>query len=133
MSDFDKLAGELLAAGPKVIAGSRAVVQKGALNVKNDFDDSLSESPYFKGVGGSVTFDTKVTSDGVEAEIGPDKSRHWGTPGPGKSRPAAPLANIAIFGGAHGGGTVPDPQKHLDTEAPKFEAAMNALLGKALP
>lgn len=134
MSDFDKFAAELIASGAKVAAGSRAVVQKGALNVKKDFNDSFRESKHFKGAAGSVTFDTKITADGIEAEIGPDKDRHWGTPGPGKSRPAAPIANIAIFGGARGGGgSVDDPQKHLDAEAPKFEAAMNALIDRALP
>lgn len=133
MNDFDKFAAELLAVGPKMVAGSRAVVQKGALNVKNDFNDSFRESSSFKGVAGSVNYDTKFTPSGVAAEIGPDKDRYPGIPGPGRTRPAAPIANIAVFGGARGGGTVPDPMKHLDTEAPKIEAAMSALLGKALP
>ena len=134
MSDFDKFAAELIASGAKVAAGSRAVVQKGALNVKNDFNDSFRESKHFKGAAGSVDFDIEVTADGIEAEIGPNRERFPGIPGPGKTRPAAGLAGIAIFGGARGGGgSVDDPQKHLDAEAPKFEAAMKALIDKALP
>lgn len=111
----------------------RPVVQKGALNIKQAFNDSFRGSTHFKGISGSVTFDTKVTAGGVEAEIGPDKSRHPGVPGPGTTRPAAPHANIAIFGGAYGGGgSVDDPTKHLDAEAPKFEKALGDVIRRAL-
>jgi hypothetical protein len=38
---------------------------------------------------------------------------------------AGSLANIAYFGGAHGGGgTVRDPQQALNEEAPKFEKSI---------
>lgn len=123
MSDFDKFAAELIASGAKVAAGSRAVIQKGALNVKNDWQEALGDSRSFKGVKSTPTFDTKVSADGFEAEIGPRTSGQ--VPGD--------LVSIAHFGGAHGGGGVSDPQEFLDTEAPKFEAAMNALIDKALP
>lgn len=123
MSDFDKFAAELIASGAKVAAGSRAVVQKGALNVKNDWQEALGDSPSFKGVKGTPTFDTKVSADGIEAEIGPRTA----------GRQPGDLVSIAHFGGARGGGGVADPQTFLDAEAPKFEAAMNALIDKALP
>lgn len=118
---------------PQIVReGVRPVIQKGALNVKNDFNASFRESRSFKGVAGSVSYDTKVTRDGVEAEIGPDKGRHPGASGPPKAKPAAPLANIAIFGGARGGGSVPDPQKHLDAEEPKLIKAMGDVIGRAI-
>lgn len=123
MSDFDKFAAEITAAGVAVQLGVRAVVQKGALNVKTDWQADLAESRSFKGVKHTPTFDTNISPTGVDAEIGPRTS----------GRQAGDLVSIAHFGGARGGGGVPDPQKHLDAEAPKFEAAMNALIDKALP
>lgn len=118
---------------PEILKGEvRPVVKKASLNVKNDFNDSFRGSRHFKGVAGSVNFETRETGDGIEAEIGPDKSRYPGIPGPGRTRPAAPIANIAIFGGARGGGTVADPQKHLDAEAPRLAKAMGDVIRKAI-
>ena len=42
------------------------------------------------------------------------------------------MANLAIFGGARGGGTVPDPQKHLDAEEPRIVKAMGDVIRKAI-
>lgn len=132
-SDLEAFAAELTRSPEIVQEGVRPVVQKGALNIKSDFNDSFRESESFKGVAGSVNFDTAVTRDGVEAEIGPDRGRYPGLSGPAKARPAAPLAGIAIFGGARGGGrSVPDPQKHLDAEESKFIAALDAVVRRAL-
>lgn len=132
-SELSTFAAELGAAGDGVRRGVNGVVFKGATNVKSAFNESFWDSKYFRGVGGSVDFDIEVTADSIEAEIGPNKDRHWGTPGPGKSRPAAPLANIAIFGGARGGGTVDDPQKHLDAEEDGFIRALGDVVDRLLP
>lgn len=131
-SELDRLAADLGRIPAKVAKGIAPIVRKGALNVKNDWNDSFRESESFKGIAGSVNFETKVSGDGHEAEIGPDKGKHPGLSGPPRSRPAAPLANIAHFGGARGGGTVEDPQKHLDAEAPRFVKALTDLIGDAL-
>ena len=119
---------------PRVVRdGVRPVIAKASLNIKNDWNDSFRQSRSFKGIAGSVSYDTKVTRDGIEAEVGPDKSRHPGLAGPPKTRPAAPMANIAHFGGARGGGgTVPDPQKHLDDEEPRLIKAMGDVISKAI-
>ena len=118
---------------PKTVRdGVRPVIAKGALNIKNDWNDSFRQSRSFKGIAGAVTYDTKVTRDGIEAEIGPDKDRHPGLAGPPTTRPAAPLANIAHFGGARGGGTVPDPRTHLDAEEPRLIKAMGDVISKAI-
>lgn len=131
-SDLDAFAAELRRAPATLRREAEAVVKKGALNIKGDFNDSFRGSPHFKGVAGSVNFDIKIDGDSIEAEVGPDKDRYPGVPGKGRTRPAAPMANLAIFGGARGGGTVPDPQKHLDAEEPRIVKAMGDVIRKAI-
>jgi hypothetical protein len=54
------------------------------------------------------------THHGLESEVGPEKGG------------AGSLANIAYFGGAHGGGgTVRDPQLAANEVGPKFEDAIS--------
>lgn len=132
-SDFDRYAGDLEAAARSVAEGIPAVVSKGGLNVKKAWNDAFFKSRHFRGVGGTVTYDTTIRAGSVEAEIGPDKDRYPGTPGPGKSARAAAAANLAHFGGANGGGgTVADPQTFLDAEEPNFTSALEQLIVKAL-
>ena len=98
----------------------RPAVSKGALNIKNQMRRDFGKSDYFSRASFAVSYDVTTDGDAVQAEIGPDKGRN----------PAGALANIAYFGGAHGGGgTVPDPQLALDAEAPRFEEAIAALVG----
>lgn len=133
VSDLDEFAADLGAAAGVVRKGTNAAVFKGATKVKSSFNQSFWDSHHFKGVGGSVDFDIEVTADSIEAEIGPNPERFPGLAGPAKARPAAPLAGVAVFGGAHGGGgTVDDPQKHLDAEEAAFVAALDAVVRKAL-
>ncbi|MEJ6544496.1 hypothetical protein PQI65_15010 [Brachybacterium paraconglomeratum] len=100
----------------KVQRGVRPVVSKGALNIKQELQMDLASSQSFRGITFSVNYDVKVTAGGVEAEIGPDKSKYGGA-----------LANVAIFGTSRGGGTVPDPSIALMAEADRFENALGEL------
>ena len=125
-SELDALASDLQQLPPKVTRGLSAVVRKGAVNIKNDWRAAYLKSKHFRGKQGqaakAVTFDEKVTPDVVEAEIGPN--RHFRI---------ARLAGIAHFGGANGGGgTIGDPQRFLDKEAPGFADALGDLVDKAL-
>lgn len=100
----------------KLIPEVRAVVRKGALNVKNAMQQDFKNSTHFKPVARSVDFDEISSSafgaTAIAAEIGPNKSRH----------PSASLAGIAYFGGSRGGGgTVRDPSEALADETPAFE------------
>ena len=122
-SDLDAFAGELLKVGPEVAAGIRPVVQRGALQIKKDWQAALAESTHFKGVSHTPTYDTKMSGDGAEAEIGPRTA----------GRVPGDLVSIAHFGGARGGGGITDPQEFLNEEAPRFEKALDALVAKALP
>lgn len=132
-SELARFAAELGKSGDGLCKDVNGVVFKGATNVKSAFNESLWGSKHFKGSGGSVDFDIEISSNSITAEIGPNKSRHPGVAGPGKTRPAAPLANIAIFGGARGGGSVADPQDHLDAEEAGFVRALGDVLDRLLP
>lgn len=121
-TEFDRYAGDLVAAVREVSDGIPKVVGRGALNVKTQWNAAFSESEHFR-LGGTVTYDTRTLAGAVEAVIGPDKDR----------RPVAALANIAHFGGANGGGgTIADPQTFLDNEAPNFVEALGDLIEEAL-
>jgi hypothetical protein len=120
-SEMRALAADLRHAADTVQGKVRPVVQKGALNIKNDIRRDLAGSTWFKGAAASVTYETKETAGGVEAEIGPDKAARGGA-----------LANIAFFGTSRGGGTVRDPRAALDAETPRFLKALADLADGAL-
>ena len=123
-SEVRALAADMKAA-PNVLAKNvRAVVHKGANNIKNQMRDEMSSSEHFGGVarfisydmhGGSI-FGTAV----IEAEIGP------------RAEGAGLLENIAYFGTSRGGGTIADPQGALDAEMPKYVSALEELMGDLL-
>lgn len=124
-SDFLDVAGDLSAAARADLMDEvRPAVSKGALNIKTGMREDLRGSNRFKGVARTVNYDLKARAGSVEAEIGP-------TAGKGKGTGA--LANIAYFGGANGGGgTVRDPEYHLNDESPRLEAAVGSALDKLL-
>ena len=118
-SELWAFATELSRVAPEVARAVPAVVKKGANNVKSSMQADFRESRSFGHIARTVTYDTTVDATGVEAEIGPDKSRGGG----------ASLAHIAYWGGANGGGgTVPDPLETLAVEVPQFEAALGKLI-----
>jgi hypothetical protein len=131
MSSFDLDTSEVhaLAADmtkvPDVLAKDvRAVVMKGAVNIKKDQQAAARRSAHFKQFARAINFDIRSGSlfgtAVIEAEIGPVK----GAPGS--------LANIAYFGTSRGGGTVEDPGAALEREAPRFVSALEDLMGNLL-
>ena len=119
-SELRALIADLREAPQLVRREARAVISKGALNIKNQMRDEVAKSRHFR-FAHTVTYDLKVAGDTIEAEIGPE------TGGVGS------LAGFAYFGGVNGGGgTVPDPQGALDAEAPNVEKYLDALVTKAL-
>jgi len=120
-TDLMRLADDLRAAGRSVGNAVAPVIKKGAQNIKTQMVDELAASTHFKGIAGSVSYDFKADASGIEAVIGPDKDRHGGA-----------LANIAYFGTPRGGGTVPDPQRAMEAEAPNLERAIADVLGGLL-
>lgn len=121
-SELRTLAVDLTRAGALPMEDVRGVVQHGALNIKTQMRAEMAASKHFRGITSSITYDTAITATGVTAEIGPDKDYHGGA-----------LANVAYFGTSRGGGTVPDPQRALDAEAPNVERYLADLVDKVLP
>ena len=114
-SELFELAGDLRRADQKVAKQARAVVSKGALNVKNQLRSDLAASPHFSAAAHTVSYDIKASTSLIEAEIGAVT----------EGRTVGDLAHLAYFGGAHGGGgTVPDPQEALAAEEPAFIDAL---------
>lgn len=111
-SQVRSFAADLRNLNPLLARHVKPVVNKGALNIKNQLQQDFRNSRHFKGVR-DVSYD--ILGDGYEAEIGPSAE-------PGAS---GNIANIAYFGGAYGGGgTVPDPRVAGEDELPNFEKAI---------
>lgn len=99
---------------PRVVAGAHKLVTRGAVNIKTSMREDVRESRSFRRIEPHIDFDQV----GLSAEIGPNK------------RGAGNLAHFAYFGGANGGGgTVRDPQRAAEEEAPRFERALDELMG----
>lgn len=131
---------ELTGLEPKVAKAVNAVVFKGATNIKKGMKSSLENSTHFAPVARSIDFDMNVSSEGIEAEIGPNPDQH----------DSARLANIAYFGSSVGvyrggpkwslevgrgpakGGNSVDLMRPFEEEAPRFETAMGKVMRDVL-
>ncbi len=121
-SEVRALAIDLSNVGRSIDPKVRAVISRGALNIKRQMVAEMSASPSFKGTASSISYDLTGNAFYTEAEIGPKV-------GEGER---GGLGSIAYFGSSTGGGTVPDPQGALNAEAPKVEAALLDVLGGIL-
>jgi len=95
-----------------------AVAQKGALNIKNEMASDARGSRHFKGMAGSISYESHYLPGRVRYVVGPDKSRRGGS-----------LGNIYYFGTSRGGGSG-DIDKPLRSEAPRFQSALADLAEK---
>ena len=99
------------------IAGSAVkdvdeVLKKGAQNVKSEMQKDVSRSEHFKGMAGSISYDSYYLPGRARYVIGPDKSRRGGS-----------LGNIYYFGTSRGGGSG-DIEKPLRSEGPRLASAL---------
>jgi hypothetical protein len=95
-----------------------AVVKKAAQNVKDEMAADARSSRHFRGMAGSISYDSDYRVGEPAYEVGPDKSR-----------PGGSLGNIYYFGTSRGGGSG-DLEKPLRSEGPRFEAALGDLASK---
>ena len=112
---------------PKV----RAVVSKGAVNIKNQQRSDFDPSTRFKQIAKTISYDITESRGAIEAEIGPN--RHYRS---------ARLANIAyfeaeshhraVFGTSTSGGVVPDPGVALEDEMPRLLSALGDVALRAI-
>lgn len=94
------------------------VLKKGAQNIKTEMQADVSGSPHFKGMAGSITYDSHYLPGRARYVIGPDKSRRGGS-----------LGNIYYFGTSRGGGSG-DIDKPLRSEEPRTISALEALAAR---
>jgi hypothetical protein len=92
-----------------------AVLKKGAQNVKDEMRADVSASKHFKGMAGSITYDSYYLPGRARYVIGPDKSRKGGS-----------LGNIYYFGTSRGGGSG-DIEKPLRSEEPRLVSELEKL------
>jgi hypothetical protein len=101
-------------------AGARAVVAKGALNIKTDSRRRISGHPRLRALPAAITYDSHETGSTIWAEIGPDKNKRQGA-----------LGNIPEFGTPKNA-PMPYMLPAGEAERPRFEKAMEDLAAKAL-
>lgn len=94
------------------------VLKRGVQNMKNEMQADASGSAHFKGMAGSISYDSHYLPGRVRYVVGPDKSRRGGA-----------LGNIYYFGTSRGGGTG-DLDKPLRSEEPRTMSALAALSSK---
>ena len=111
-SEVRQLAEDMRRIDSRLSRHVRPVVERGAVQIKNDLQAQARKSRSFRGFAPGISYDMRTPGGAYEAEIGPAKGR------PGS------LANIAYFGTSRGGGTVEDPSAALEREAPKFADAL---------
>jgi hypothetical protein len=113
------LADDLDQAAGVALADVRAVVAKGALNIKRDAARRSSGLAHAPAYPRSITYDSHETRTGAWAEIGPDKDKRQGA-----------LGNILEYGTKKNA-----PIPHLgpagEAEEPRFARAMESLVAKA--
>ena len=110
-----------------VLDAATPVFSKAGLEIKRRMAQDFSESQHFHQLAPAVTYDTKRTRNSLEVEVGVDAAKPTAGGRPG------PLANIAYFGGANGGGgSIPDPLEHLLAEMGPLEKFTGDVIEKLL-
>jgi hypothetical protein len=121
-SDLKRLAASIDHTVAIVPAKVRAVVQKGALNIKKDAQRRVGRGPYIRRYASAITYDTQETPTGASAEIGPDKNKAQGA-----------LGNLLEY---EYGTPWSAPRPHLgpalEAEAPRFEQALEDAIVEAV-
>lgn len=121
VSEILALAADVTAAADGLVGKVRPAIVDGASKIKATMRADMAVSAHFGQVATAITYDLSSGREFTAAEIGPVQ----GSPGS--------LANIAYFGGAHGGGgTVRDPAEAADEHIPGVERALTAIVGDLL-
>lgn len=118
MSDLEKLARDLQQEAVVTPAAVRAVVGKGAVNVKKDWRRSAA------GIAHAPRYPLSIGYDWIgpfAVAVGPENT----------AENQGFLGEVLEFGGAHNAPRN-DGQQALDAEAPKFQKAIEDLAGKHL-
>ena len=122
-SQVEAMAKDMAKQVAKGIIGVRAVVAKGALNIKNDLRNQANASGIAeaRALGRFINYDTKMRPGSVTAEIGPEEQEK-GSAGHGGS------FAFLYFGNSKNGPVLPDPGDALMREVPNLEKYILAVL-----
>lgn len=120
-SEVRKLAADLGKGNAEMIVGARAILVKGALNIKKGMQRDATGHRGAPAFPASISYDTKFTPMGAEAEIGPDKNKRQGA-----------LGNLLYFGSSNNGPVIGDYAGPLKAEAPIFEKFLTELAAKSI-
>lgn len=123
-SQVKTLSKDLAGAPARLASQVRAVVVKGAVNVKGVMREELAGSRHFSGAERDVNFDIDEDTNAIAAEVGPRI-------GMGKGHKGS-LAWIAFNGSSKRGPSVRTPDDILDEESPRFESALAGVIGDLL-
>lgn len=119
VSGLTSLGRDLDAVPVKALVQTRAVVQRGALNIKKDARERVTGLKHAPAYPLAIGYDTHETLTGASAEIGPDKEKRQGA-----------LGNLIEYGSIHN-----PPRPHLapalEAEEPRFRKALEDVAVKA--
>lgn len=135
-SELHQVAADMRAVDSRLVHHVARVVERGALNIRNDLREQMRKSTHFAGVAGGITYDdVRDVGSALETEIGPERGRPGGLAniayfgaGRGVYRTGRRFSQVAFYGAPKGGGTVEDPQGALDRETPALERHLGDLL-----
>ena len=104
----------------RVAVNARRAVQVTSRKVRDDARNRIKGHKYLPAYPYSITYDTKVTAEGVEGEIGPDKGRAQG-----------PLGNIVEYGTSKNA-PIPHLGPALDANAEDLVAGIEIAIRQAM-
>ena len=121
ISGLEAVVADLEAAGPRLHANLRKAVQVTSAKVKADARARILGHKYLPLYPYSITYDTTLTAEGAEGEIGPDKAK-----------PQGPLGNIIEYGTAKNA-PLPHLGPALDANAEDLATGVDIAVQQALP
>lgn len=119
VTGLDAVVTDLTQSPVRLAVNLRKAVQVTCTKVRNDARQRIKGHRYLPAYPYSITYDTKVTADGVEGEIGPDKSR-----------PQGALGNIVEYGTSKNAPT-PHLGPALDANAEDLMAGVEIAIRQA--
>lgn len=81
VTQVKELAVDLTLAGAGIVPAARAVIEKGALNIKTGARARVTGFPHAPSAPAAISYDMNISATAVEAEIGYDKGKRQGALG----------------------------------------------------
>lgn len=117
-NELRQFAQDLEKIASKALPDVDAVLKSGAQNIKEDLVAGVRGSPHFKGMAGSISYDSMYGIGHAKYEVGPEVGRAGGS-----------LGHIYYEGTSRGGGTG-DLEGPLTRETPNLERELNRVVNK---